>query len=57
MTKANIMSSNMILQKKKKKRKLAITNIKDQLGHFEPYNLLKTAIFCNVIIACLNFLW
>ena len=33
-TKANIMSSNMIHQRKRKKRKLALTNFINQLGHF-----------------------
>ena len=57
MTKANIMSSNMIHQKKKKKRKLAIISFKNQLGHFEPCKLLRTAISCNVIIACCFQSW
>ena len=35
--KANIMSSNMIHQMKKKKRKFAKTNFINQLGHFTPY--------------------
>ena len=45
----------MIYQKEK--RKLALTNFANQLGHFLTIKLLRTAISCKVIIVCFVILY